>query len=197
MAFKAIKPGSAWRTWMVTRLSNALVISGSLIQVCICVVWLGTYPPFPDIDIQSEFEQITLAFYCVLGYLGFLAVLSLIIAFLARRLPDSFNEAKTITFSVLVFCVVWIPFIPIYLSSKGKTMVAVEILSILASGTGLLAWIFLPKCYVVLLRSDDQSRGKFFKTTSFLRQRNLLRRVWDEPCGNKDSQAWCEVSAFY
>ncbi|EDK99721.1 mCG130580 [Mus musculus] len=171
VAFKSIKPRSTLQMWIVTRLSITIVCCGSIIQVCICAVWLGTYPPFPDVDMHSEFGHIilccnegsTLAFYCVLGYLGFLASLSLLIAFLVRRLPDSFNEAKTITFSMLVFCSVWISFIPTYLSSTGKTMVAVEIFCILASSAGLLGCMFLPKCYVILLRSGDHSRKKVFK----------------------------------
>ena len=137
VAFKSIKPRSTLQMWIVTRLSITIVCCGSIIQVCICAVWLGTYPPFPDVDMHSEFGQIilwcnegsTFAFYFVLGYLSFLSSLSLLIAFLARRLPDSFNEAKTITFSMLVVCSVWICFIPTYLSSTGKTMVAVEIVS--------------------------------------------------------------------
>ncbi|XP_029440351.1 extracellular calcium-sensing receptor-like [Rhinatrema bivittatum] len=177
IAFKAVNPHNQLRKWVGPKIPNLLVICCSVVQLAICTYWISSHPSFPENNTRSESGKIivecndglTILFYCMLGYMGFLAIISFIVAFLARTLPDSFNEAKFITFSMLVFVSVWLSFIPAYLSTQGKYLVAVEIFAILSSGAGLLFLIFLPKCYIILIRPE-------MNTKDHLVGRNITRK---------------------
>uniref|UniRef100_A0A1B8YAF2 G-protein coupled receptors family 3 profile domain-containing protein n=1 Tax=Xenopus tropicalis TaxID=8364 RepID=A0A1B8YAF2_XENTR len=162
IAFNATKPGSKLKKYVGTQLAIILVIVCSFGEIVVSAVWLASNPPFPEADTLSDPDYIILLcnegselfFFCIIGYIGTLALLSFIAAFLAKDFPDRFNEAKNITFSMLGFCSVWGAFVPAYLSSKGSRMVAVEIFAILSSNAGLLACIFIPKCYIIFIRSE-------------------------------------------
>eukprot|EP00072_Mus_musculus_P003332 NP_001098114.1 vomeronasal 2, receptor 53 [Mus musculus] len=165
LAFRVTRPRSRIQVCLSSGASTSVVLIASLIQVVLCGIWLITSPPFPDRDMISEPRHTVIQchegsganFFCVLGFLGFLAGGTFSVAFLARGLPDVFNETKFLTFSMLLFCSVWTAFLPLYHSARGKSTVAVEIFSILASTAGLLGGIFIPKCYIILLKPEKNT----------------------------------------
>ncbi|KAG7480005.1 extracellular calcium-sensing receptor-like [Solea senegalensis] len=165
--FRASKPGGeSSLKWFGAMQQRGTVLLLTTIQAAICTAWLVSASPMPHKNTQYHSDKIvyecvvgsTVGFAVLLGYIGLLAILSCLLAFLARNLPDSFNEAKLITFSMLIFCAVWVAFVPSYISSPGNYADAVEVFAILASSFGLLVALFGPKCYIILFRPERNTK---------------------------------------
>ncbi|GAA6224347.1 G-protein coupled receptor family C group 6 member A-like [Lates japonicus] len=138
-------------------------------QVLICALWLSLKSPEPGYDnMKNKMERLHFCnemsyetFGVMLGYIGVLALICFGVAFKGRKLPECYNDAKFITFSMLIYFICWIIFGPVYATVKGTYLPAVEMVVILISAYGILFCQFITKCYIILFKQEANTESAF------------------------------------
>ncbi|XP_015197849.1 metabotropic glutamate receptor 4 isoform X2 [Lepisosteus oculatus] len=155
--------------------ASQLVITFSLISVQLLgvCIWFGVDPSQAIIDYEDqrtanpEFARgvlkcdiSDLSLICLLGYSMLLMVTCTVYAIKTRGVPETFNEAKPIGFTMYTTCIVWLAFIPIFFGTSQSTekmyiQTTTLTISVSLSASVSLGMLYMPKVYIVLFHPEQ------------------------------------------
>ncbi|XP_039972000.1 taste receptor type 1 member 3 [Xiphias gladius] len=95
------------------------------------------------------------------GFNTVMALISFMCTFMAVKPLHQYNLSRDITFSSLIYCVIWVTFIPIYMGLTDKNKSIVHVSFTLVSNLGLVAAYYFPKCYFLLRKPDFNTPEHF------------------------------------
>ena len=102
-------------------------------------------------------------------------------AFLTRKLPENYNEAKFITFTMLTTCIVVIMFIPTYIGTSAVYRTTITCFVFIIAGIAALACMFVPKVYIILCRPEKnipmQPRASSVRLGTISPSASFVRRL--------------------
>uniref|UniRef100_A0A8D1JE35 Taste 1 receptor member 1 n=1 Tax=Sus scrofa TaxID=9823 RepID=A0A8D1JE35_PIG len=158
-----------FHAWVQNHGAGLFVVISSITQLLICVVWLAVWTPlptreyqrFPQLVVLDCTEANSLGLRLAFTYNGLLSVSAFACSYLGKDLPENYNEAKCVTFSLLLNFVSWITFFTVASVYQGKYLAAVNVFAMLSSLSGGFSGYFLPKCYIILCRPDLNSTEHF------------------------------------
>uniref|UniRef100_A0A8C6NTT1 Glutamate metabotropic receptor 4 n=1 Tax=Nothobranchius furzeri TaxID=105023 RepID=A0A8C6NTT1_NOTFU len=101
-----------------------------------------------------------LSLICLLGYSMLLMVTCTVYAIKTRGVPETFNEAKPIGFTMYTTCIIWLAFIPIFFGTSQSTdkmyiQTTTLTISVSLSASVILGLLYMPKVYVILLHPEQ------------------------------------------
>ncbi|XP_029689914.1 metabotropic glutamate receptor 7 isoform X4 [Takifugu rubripes] len=198
--------------------TSQIAITSSLIcvQLLGVLVWFAVDPPntIVDYDEQKTINPMLargvlkcditdLQIICSLGYSILLMVTCTIYAIKTRDVPEDFNEAKPIGFTMYTTCIVWLAFIPIFFGtaqSAEKMYIQTTTLTISMnlSASVALGMLYMPKVYIIIFHPEMnvQKRKRSFKAvvTAATMSSRLSQKPSERPNGEAKTEL-CENPA--
>ncbi|XP_058641585.1 taste receptor type 1 member 1-like [Onychostoma macrolepis] len=141
----------------------------SFIHLISCVIWMTVNPVKPTADSWSFKDQlmlicergnnITLTIVVFISW--FLGFLCLLFSYIGRDLPKNYNEAKSITFSLILYYLTWIAYFTAYLTLKSKYIIIFNAVAQISSINGILFTYFIPKSYIIIFQPQKNTPAYF------------------------------------
>uniref|UniRef100_A0A7N6BJS5 G-protein coupled receptors family 3 profile domain-containing protein n=1 Tax=Anabas testudineus TaxID=64144 RepID=A0A7N6BJS5_ANATE len=94
-------------------------------------------------------------------FLASLCSLCFIFSYMGKDLPKNYNEAKAITFCLLLLILTWIIFTTVYMLYRDRFIIIFNALAVLSSLYSFLLWYFLPKCYIIIFQPHKNTQQYF------------------------------------
>ncbi|KAL7864797.1 hypothetical protein AOLI_G00162170 [Acnodon oligacanthus] len=158
-----------YETWAKNRGPEMFILVTSGVEFLISVLHVALYTPFPSENYDLYFDSIVLecsnalspgAFVEIL-FVSLLSILCFCLSYMGKDLPANYNEAKCITFSLMICIISWISFFTVYSVNRGPVTMALEVAAVLCSVLGILGGYFLPKVYIMLVKSQMNTTAHF------------------------------------
>ncbi|XP_026065005.1 metabotropic glutamate receptor 8-like isoform X2 [Carassius auratus] len=195
--------------------ASQLVITFSLISVQLLgvFVWFAVDPPHTVVDYgeqrTSDPEKARgvlkcdisdLSLICSLGYSILLMVTCTVYAIKTRGVPETFNEAKPIGFTMYTTCIIWLAFIPIFFGTAQSAermyiQTTTLTISLSLSASVSLGMLYMPKVYIIIFHPEQNvpKRKRSFKAivTAATMSGKLVQKGSDRPNGEVKTEL-CE-----
>ena len=159
---------SIQRCWIKYHGQWLFIVSMFLLEVFILLISYSSVPPklynetvwYPDqIILSCEFNLVLIIGSVTLN--AALCFLCFVFSYMGKELPKNYNEAKSITFCLLLLALTWIIFVTVFLLYRGKHLQTLNALTVLSSLYSFLLWYFLPKCCIILFQPDKNTQQHF------------------------------------
>ncbi|XP_056102458.1 taste receptor type 1 member 1-like, partial [Rhinichthys klamathensis goyatoka] len=141
----------------------------SVIHLISCVIWMTVSSVKPIADSWTYKDQImlicergntiTLTIVVFIGW--FLGLLCLLFSYMGRDLPKNYNEAKSITFSLILYYLTWIVYFTAYIYFKSKYIILLNAIAQISSINGILFSYFIPKSYIIIFQPQKNTPAYF------------------------------------
>ncbi|KAM9856352.1 taste receptor type 1 member 1 [Aulostomus maculatus] len=165
----ASKLPPAYDKWAKKHGPELTIFLVSVIILLISVLRVAFNPPQPSHDLNFYKDSIVLECSNTLSpgaglELACVSLLSLLcfsFSYMGKDLPANYNEAKSVTFSLMVYMISWMSFFTVYLISRGPFTMAARVFATLFSVLAFLGGYFLPKIYIIVLRPQMNTTAHF------------------------------------